>query len=76
MSPRPCVPVVGVDVVRSTVPSSASSAPLVNVDPKSTARIVMRPGAGPVSAVDVEGLAQVGDEVVDVLDADREPDEV
>src|SRR3954469_23231628 len=77
MSPARCVPavvpVVGVDAVASTAPSSPSRRPLVKVEPKSTARIVMTRLASPV---DVERLAQVGDEVVDVLDAHRQADEV
>src|SRR6476661_3355772 len=64
--------VVRTESVASRVPSSPTRAALVNVDPKSTqsSRVTRS------SAQTVERLLQVGDEVVDVLDAHREADQV
>ena len=64
--------VVGVDAVASSSPSRSTSAALVKVEPKSTQSSARRHA----SAEPVEGLPEVVDEVLDVLDADREADEV
>ena len=76
--------VVGVAPVLRTSPVARSTrAALVNVEPTSTQKALVGggswPGVGRRARLVVglaEGLVEVGDEVGDILDADREPDQV
>ena len=67
--------VVGVAAVATTSPAESTSAALVNVEPKSTqsSRATGSPVAQPSRS---EGLLEVLDEVLDVLDAGGQADQV